>query len=227
MVHEDLIWRNEQKSPLVFLIPGGAGTRRAKMAGYPASAGFFWLYGCSVYIAETSGQDGRDGVFSMKRSLIECEAALKEIARQLLPERVIIFGSCSGGAVATHLAASFPTDMLILWETLPKHDQTTLREWKAKSESQVRFAENFFDECLDTADAARKVTCPTHVLYGEHPSPNFFTKDHVDELGALFSNATGFEARCFPGADHSLTRGTNPRILGDVLAHVVKHLGLT
>src|SRR4051794_29854300 len=102
MIRQNLRWDGEMETPLVILIPGGTGTKRASMRGYEATAGYLWLRGYSCYLAETEGQDGAAGAFSLTRCLCECRQVIDEFTEQAPSRQIILCASCSGGAVATH-----------------------------------------------------------------------------------------------------------------------------
>ena len=228
-MHSDIcqayLWENKG-TPLVFLIPGGAGTRRRTMPGYPAMAGFFWLHGWSVYIAATAGQDGQPGVFSMKDCLDECVAKFDTLVPRLSPNSIVLFGACSGGTIATHLAAAQPVDTLVIWETLPRYDRSFIQAWKAKTGAEVAFSDGFLEECLDTVDSAGDVKAHVVNLYGRLPSKtHYLSDDDVQSFKNGFGSAASFTSRGFEGADHNLPRGTNPRLLNDVLTVIISQLG--
>ncbi len=222
MIREELLFANQYGSPLIFLIPGGTGSKRIEKRGYVATASYFWLRGYSAYIAETAGQDGNPGVFSLTRCLDECKSALKSLIQEYGPSRVILFGSCSGGTVATHLATDddIEIDGLALWETLPVFEEPGRLEFVSRATGVVTLSDNFFGEYLETADKAGKVKCAVLSLYGDKQAPPVFFAKDAEEIKRIFSSAESLESHCFSGADHNLVRGTNPTLLHEILQYI-------
>jgi hypothetical protein len=226
MIREHLLWDNGLGAPLVVLIPGGTGAFKDSISlGYPASAGFFWLYGYSCYIASTAGQDGNPGVFSLSRCLDECRHTLSELANRLRPSQTILFGSCSGGTVATHLAAENVADVLFLWEALPRYDEQARCEFGLRARGRVALSERFAEENLDTVNAASSVHCPVFCLYGIEPQSALFLEKDADDLEYAFSSALSFTRFKLNGAEHTVTRGSDATQLRVLLEYVAEQAG--
>jgi pimeloyl-ACP methyl ester carboxylesterase len=226
MIRRQLLWSNGKGAPLVFLIPGGTGSSRDVMPGFPATAGFFWLRRGTSYIAETAGQDGNHGAFSIKRCFEECRSVLRELQEELAPDRIFVFGSCSGGTVATHLAAEMNVAKLILWESFPRYNESSQRDFISRAKGRISLSERFLEESLNAIDRAHEVTCPVLCLYGINgPSP-IFNEQHVAELEATFTSAATFQRHQFEGASHNLTRGDDPELLLKLLEFIDGQLEL-
>lgn len=219
MINPELLWDGGKNAPLVFLIPGGTGTRRPTFRGYESTASYFWLHGFSCYIDETAGQDGREGVFSMERCLDESREKLSQLQTLLSPSRTILFASCSGGTIAAYLAAEFQNvHSLILWETMPRY-LPLVREWfmgRAK-DSGVSLSENFLGEYIETADVTSKVRCPVLVMYGDGSDPVVVTEEEVKIVAESLTHAKSVELFKISGADHNVPRGSSAKLLNDLL----------
>jgi dienelactone hydrolase len=224
MIREHLLWSRGAGEPLVFLIPGGTGSASTSTRGYLASAGYLWLHGCSCYLAETAGQDQHPGAFSIARCLEECRQTLDALTARLAPSAVILFGSCSGGTVATHLAAEREVDWLVLWETLPRYSESDKRAFVDRTRGRVALSENFLGEYLATIDRSDRVTCPVLYAFGADTPQPLIESHHVDELETAFSTASIFERLAVEATDHNLPRGSNPAKLKELLNYVASGL---
>jgi len=201
------------------IYPGGSGSRRPSMRGLDAIAAFFWMRGFSCYIGEVEGQDGRSGEFSIARAVNESRETLNYLRNLLSPQSICLFGSCSGGTVATWLASEpSQADFLVLYETLPWYSDDNKNTFVARAPtSGIQLSPNFIDEYLDTADASPRVTCPVLLLHGDTCTPPVVTIDDMNQLAASFTSASKLEMSLVKGADHNVTRGSALTPLNDLL----------
>ena len=224
MIRNHLLWNNDPGAPLIILIPGGTGTCKKNMPGFPASASYFWLRGFSCYISETAGQDGKPGLFSLKRCLEECKQIFDYLKKELLPSKTVLFGSCSGGTIATHLAADYKVSNLFLWETLPVFYDLSRNTFVKRANGRVALSNNFLDEYIETVDRSGEVKCPVFCMYGiNFPNP-IFNHDDAKKLRKAFTKTVLFNDQSFEGASHNCTRGDNSALLFDLLNYVHKSL---
>ena len=224
MIDQTLLWKSAQHAPLMFIIPGGTGSQRSQgMPGFNIIPEYFQRRGFSCYLGETAGQDGRGGVFSLQRCLTENREAVRELIDKFDSTEVVFFGSCSGGAVATHLAAEVDqTHTLILWETLPRYTAGSREGFIERALSKgIRLADGFLDELVDPVDVAPKVRCPVLLFHGgdEH---SHIQEEDVQELAGHFTRAEEVRLVKIPGADHNLTRGSDIGLLHELLGRVEK-----
>jgi len=227
-VDPDLLWKSNKPAPLVYLVPGGSGTRRLTgMRGFQSTAGFFYLHGYSCYIGETAGQDGRRGVFPLERCLEDSLAIVGQLRRELDPDGVIIFASCSGGTIGTHLATQLSdVRSLILWETPPHYPMSMRKKFAARApSSDVRLSADFVEEYLKTTEAAPDVECPVLIGYGDATDPPVCTEEDIHQLAESFTQADEVERLKIPGADHNLTRGSDVARLRKLLRRVKEFIG--
>lgn len=227
MIRKELLWQQEKTKPLIFMIPGATGTQKEKFPGYPSMAGFFWLHGFSSYIASTSGQDSLKGYYTLQRCYDECATTLSELNDLLTPRKIVIFGRCSGGTVATHLAAHFDPSLLILYESWPEYPVADRQAIATKMEGRVNHAPNYLDEFIETKDAASSVTCPVLLLHGDIDNESLFTISQQQTLSNLFSNTSSKSTIHIKGADHSLPRGTNANLLRQTLERLLPLLEIS
>lgn len=220
MFRNDLLWRQAYQAPLIVLIPGGTGTQRSRMPGYPAMAAWFWLHGYHAYIAETAGQDGHPGAFSLQRCHDECKAAIEALFAELEINGIILFGHCSGGTIAVHLAATFPLQGLILYETLPHYAPESRLDFVSRTKAIVAISEKFMDEYLETAEATQYISCPMLLLHGDISYDSAFNLTHKDRLLEKLVSTPSIHVRHINGGDHSFPRGTQPMLLKEMLLHV-------
>lgn len=209
------------------IYPGGSGSRRPYMRGFDAIAAHFWMQGFSCYIGEVSGQDGHQGEFSIQRAVNESLETLRSLQDLLLPSSLYLFGSCSGGTIATCMASEFPlVDGIILFETLPKYDDSGKYEFVSRAQaSGVKLSPNFMQEYIDTADIAPRVKCPVLLLHGDASNPPAVTKENVQSLADSFTSASHVEVVSIKGADHNVTRGSMLQPLAKVMSEVDRFVG--
>lgn len=226
MIDQTLLWKGAQHAPLIFIIPGGTGSQRSQgMPGFNIIPEYFQRLGFSCYLGETAGQDERKGVFSLQRCLNENREAVKELIDELDPTGIVLFASCSGGTIATYLAAEVDTThSLILWESLPRYSAESREGFVARAPAKgIRLAKGFLDEYLETVDAAPRVRCSVLLLHGDSEGSQVQEED-VRELARHFTQAEELRLVKIPGADHNLTRGSNLEILDQVLDHICEFL---
>jgi pimeloyl-ACP methyl ester carboxylesterase len=209
------LWRNGS-SPLVFLLPGGTGTKRPEMRGADAMAAMFWLYGYNAYVFAASGQDGRSGSYCMQQFLSEAQAILTALTNELAPSRIILFGSCAGGAIAGHLATQTDREtVLALWEAPVHYTDTDIHTFIARA--TVPLAGNFEETLVHLDSALPQIACPVLIAYGP-PVPSesaVFRHDDIQTTERALRRLSPHQVeRIFiPGSDHNLTRGSSPQAL--------------
>lgn len=217
-IEQDL-WSNGKGAPLVFLLPGGTGTKRPAMRGFDAMAATFWMHGFSALIFIAPGQDGYHGTFSMQKCLDTAKSCLQALINDFNPSLVILFGSCSGGTLAAHLLnyVNVPV-LLILWETpLCFAPEDTTEFVKRATAQGMVLADDFYTHPLHLKDVADSIVCPVLVGYGDATLPPIFNgKEDLDEIRVQMPHA-GVEGCLIHGADHNLTRGSNTSLLDKFL----------
>jgi pimeloyl-ACP methyl ester carboxylesterase len=159
----------------------------------------------------------------LSASLCECRDSLAELTQQLSPRDIILCGSCSGGAVATYLAAERQdTHSLILYESPPRFPQWTRDDFvvRAKQLGMV-LSRDFLNEYIDTIDKAPEVSCPVLICWGTGTRPPIFVPEDGRLLADEFSNASHIGTKEYPAADHNVFRGSNARVLHTILKDIV------
>ncbi len=231
MINPGLLWKGVEGAPLMVIYPGGTGSRRPIMRGFDAMAGHFWMRGFSCYIGEVGGQDGHPGAFSVQRAVDESRLTLASLRDSLRPSATCLFGSCSGGTIATWLAGENSlVDLLILYETLPAYPTTSAIEFGERAKaSGVKLADAYMEEYLDTEQASPKVICPVLLLCGDASAPPVVTEEDIQRLATGFTKARFVETWTIAGANHNATRGSDLPKLWDILARIDaaidKHIG--
>jgi len=221
-----LFWKNRPGSPLLVIFPGGTGSHRPQSRGSDVIAAHFWQLGYSCYISETAGQDHRPGGFSLKNCLDESRDSLKSAVAELNPESIRFFASCSGGAVAVSLAAETPaTKAVVLWESPARFSPASTEMFLQRAKAQgMCFAEDFHEVIFHLENKLDELRIPVALGYG-HCEGGAFTKDDLSQMRAAFKRAG--RSLCeveIPGADHSLTRGSNSSLLSLFLSRTTEFL---
>lgn len=211
------------------IYPGGSGSRRPSMRGFDAIAAHFWMMGFNCYIGEVSGQDGHPGEFSIQSAVDESRETLRSLLDLFSPSALFLFGSCSGGTIATCLASESPyTDCLVLFETLPQYADGGKYEFVSRAQAAgVKLTQNFIQEYIDTADLAPLVKCPVLLLHGDASNPPVVTVDDVKSLADSFSSASQVKVVAINGADHNVTRGSLLPQLAEIICKVERFIGNT
>lgn len=214
-------WMNRAGSPLIFLVPGGTGTKRPGMKGYDAIAASFWLRGYNVQVFVASGQDGAPGKYSMQGSLDEARACLHSIQELVVPSMVVLVGSCAGGVLAGHLVSeSTIPALLALWETPLRFTSDNHEEFiRRASDVGISVTEDYFSKTLDFSDVAKSIASPVLVGYGNATNPPVFPASEYELIGHALTNAR-VEPCFLEGADHNLLRGSSPELLTSFIARL-------
>jgi len=225
------LWENAS-APLVFLLPGGTGTKRPEMKGFDAMAAMFWLKGYSAYVFATSGQDGLPGEYCMQNFLREAQATLQALVAKLNPSCIVLFGSCAGGAIAGHLAARTDRSaILALWESPLHYTDSDVAVFVERTGQSMPLAGNFTKTLVHLDSVIGQIKCPVLIVYGPPVPPKSAVFRHEDILKTESSlkllQPHQVEKIFLPGTDHNLTRGTDVKslkfLVGAVCGFVRRH----
>lgn len=228
-----MLWKGRTAAPLLLIIPGGSGTGIPEKRGFEAIASEFWCHGFSCYISVAPGQDGIGGSLKMTEWLRVSREHLLTLREFFRPSAVVLLGSSGGGSIATHLAAADLTrsDCLILWETPSCWSEECRGDLMKNAASKgVVLADDFFEHILESADKAQEVKCQVQFAFGDAKSLPFVQDDVEDARKAFHRSFAETEFIQIPGADHGLTRGSNPILLRiltqQMLSFVRRHIVL-
>ena len=218
-----LLWKGREASPLLLIIPGGSGTGIPEKRGFEAIASEFWTNGFSCYISVAEGQDKRGGSLRMTEWLESAKRHLASLRDTLNPTAVVLLGSSGGGTIATYLAATelSTSDCLILWETPPRWSKECREDLAKNAASKgVVLADDFFEHVLETSDKAEAVKCAVQFCYGDAKALPFIQSDIEQTRKAFQRSCSETAFTHIRGADHGLTRGSNPVLLRELLNQI-------